>query len=198
MQGLDEHDVVLLQPNRGSDRVVFACLGAAVGAVALMTLLLIATGWVGKEVNSAGLLALILSIGGAILGARRLVAGPLLRLRLDGELLVLEDERGRKLGEIDPQHNDVERGYFVVRARGYRGHIPALRLALAEGKRLVVAVRDDRMAHYWRGDDPWERRFEHGVELPQATHFADGVDWQRVVITLGMGGELSSTPIQGA
>ena len=126
------------------------------------------------------------------------MAGPTLRLSRDGDRLVISDGKNVRRSEIDIEHHQLRRGYFVVQARGSRGYHPVVEIPMEHGRPVILSVRDTRMVHYWRGDDPWQRIYENGEILPEATHFADGIDWQRLMITLGFGGELQSTPLQGA
>jgi hypothetical protein len=186
-----------LQPYVWSPRVIFCCLGAVILTLGVLVVVGIAFDLMQREVDAP--LLLLGSLFGAWFGARYWAAGPALQLVLHADRIVVLHARTRHevaraaLADVRCVHGD-----YVVSARGGSGKQPALALGWPGFRELRIGPPGLKVVYYWKGDDPWARRWEAGKVLSMPTHLAPDFGWVDLVNALGVGDELVVHPLPGA
>lgn len=135
-----------------------------------------------REVDPLSLLLVIGTIAAFVAGAVRLVRGPRLALKFEGESLSLMTTANKELARCSVEELSLE----TLRCSLSGFEHPAVRLALPDhGRRLVVGVNWPAQQLPWR-DDP----------LPggEATHLVEVPLWLPLVRRLGLEAELGPAP----
>ena len=188
-----------LKPFAWSPRVILTIVAAVAVCIMIITVVLLWMGISQREVDAVSLVVLFGPIVAVIVAASFLATGPELFLTIHaGTLTVTRRRTGRVLVRAPLSDVNVSHGYYTVATQFASGCQPSIAIAPAGARPLRIGTSDTRIVYYWKGDDPWKRRWSEGRRMGMPTHLVGGFHWVDLARALGLGDRLIVHPLPGA
>ena len=188
-----------LEPFGWSPRVILTVVAAVGACVVIITVVILWMGLTQREVTAVSFLILFGPVVAVIVAARFLATGPALKLTIQGGTLTVARRRsGRVLVRAPLSELNVSHGYYTVATQLASGCQPSIAIALPGARPLRIGTSDTRIVYYWKGDDPWKRRWNEGKRMGMPTHLVGGFHWVDLARALGLGDRLIVHPLPGA